>query len=111
MDTKTKLVKIIKAASLPPEVESKLLEEVEKQQTITEEFVLDIADTLEKSGIYMKTLAEIQQEVLTELENEGRKVNGAVKMIDNVAEEVVKGTEKVASAVPPQVVTNPSQTF
>ena len=77
---------IVKKAVLPPEVEKPLLEEIDKQVEVTDEFILDVANTLESVGIWFKSAGEMQEEYLNTLLAEAAKVGSVLQALKTGAE-------------------------
>jgi hypothetical protein len=94
MDKRQQLEEVIKKAGLPAEVEKLLMEELGKQTEVTDDFVLTMADTLERLGIYMQTVGEIQNEYLDSVLEEARKVNGAVNVLDSIASQLEENMDQ-----------------
>lgn len=88
MDKRQKLIEIIKSAKLPQQAEMLLLAEVEKQQEITDEFIVDVADILNRIGIYLQTAGEVQLDALDEMIAAAQKANGAFEVLQSLEEQL-----------------------
>ncbi|MBI2405193.1 hypothetical protein HYV22_03375 [Candidatus Gottesmanbacteria bacterium] len=90
MDKRQQLKQIIIKAQLPAEVERLLLAEVDKQKEMTDAFILDVADTLERIGMYLKLTAETQNAYLDIIVAEAQKVNGAYQVLESIEQQLEK---------------------
>ncbi len=96
MDKREKLTHIIKSAQLPQDLEKLLLEQVEKQKEITGEFILDVANTLDRIGEYFQNSAEIADFYLDGIIEEAQRASSVFEMLETIEEQLKKDR-----AVPP----------
>ena len=104
MDKREKLIEIIKNAKLPHKAEEALLTEVNSQTDISDEFIVDVADILDRIGIYLQTVGEIELENLDEIIGQAQKVGGAYEILASLEEQLQPARESLqmftASAKP-----------
>lgn len=91
MDKKPQLIEIVKKAALPVEIEGLVLDDINKQQMISDDYILQISDVLERLGNYFKTAGEIQSEYLDAVLEEAQKAGDAMGVLDSIADELEKG--------------------
>jgi len=97
-DKKQKLIEIVKSATLPPEAETMMLDEINKQTEITDDFILQVSDLLERLGNYFKTASDVQSEYLDSLLEEAKRVGGSMDMLESIATELEEGEDNAPSA-------------
>lgn len=104
MDKREKLINIIKSAELPQNAETILLAEVDKQAEITDDFIMDVADILDRIGVYLQASGEIQSDYVDQVAAQATKANGVLGMLKSFCDELRSPRESLqmftASAKP-----------
>ncbi len=88
MDKRQQLIQIIKKAQLPEKAEELLLAEVAKQAEITDDFIMDVADTLDRIGLYLQSVGEVQADYFDTVIAQAQKVNGAYQVLQSIEDQL-----------------------